>query len=242
MSEAIRKQAWFVVVIEVLVVVVGIFIGLQVDDWNQSRKDRIDEQLFLEQLHGDILLAEALSARLLSRRLGRQELHIAASDILFGRTDRDTLSEEECSATAATSHFNIVAASLPSFLELAGTGRLHIIQDAQLRSALVSLEQIRGALIDLISIQTIKSINLPRSYPDLIQLAARNVAEVGEVASRATCDTDGMRENQAFLSDFSDGIDIYDAYVRDGLRPWATQFDRVHQLVDDALGLRHENE
>jgi hypothetical protein len=38
MADAIRQQNWFTVVIEVFIVVVGIFIGLQVDDWSQSRK------------------------------------------------------------------------------------------------------------------------------------------------------------------------------------------------------------
>ncbi len=33
--------------------------------------------------------------------------------------------------------------------------------------------------------------------------------------------------------------DRYDAYVRDGLAPWVEQFDRVHQLVDQALDTRH---
>ena len=37
-AEAIRQQDWFTVALEILVVVIGIFVGLQVDDWNDSRK------------------------------------------------------------------------------------------------------------------------------------------------------------------------------------------------------------
>ena len=37
LAESIRKQEWFTVVLEVLIVVVGIFIGLQVDEWNRAR-------------------------------------------------------------------------------------------------------------------------------------------------------------------------------------------------------------
>lgn len=40
LADAIAAQNWFTVVLEVLIVVVGIFIGLQVDDWNEIRKDR----------------------------------------------------------------------------------------------------------------------------------------------------------------------------------------------------------
>ena len=39
LAEGVRKQDWFTVVVEVLIVVVGIFLGLQVDDWNNARKE-----------------------------------------------------------------------------------------------------------------------------------------------------------------------------------------------------------
>jgi len=35
-----REQNWFTVVLEILSVVIGIFIGLQVDDWNERRKEQ----------------------------------------------------------------------------------------------------------------------------------------------------------------------------------------------------------
>ncbi|MBT8449026.1 MAG: hypothetical protein KJO69_05020 [Gammaproteobacteria bacterium] len=37
LAENIRKQNWFTVFIEFVIVVVGIFVGLQVDDWNEDR-------------------------------------------------------------------------------------------------------------------------------------------------------------------------------------------------------------
>lgn len=54
LSEAIRTQDWFAVIIEVLVVVVGIFLALQVDAWNESRKERALETRYLERLDADI--------------------------------------------------------------------------------------------------------------------------------------------------------------------------------------------
>ncbi len=48
-----------------------------------------------------------------------------------------------------------------------------------------------------------------------------------------------MRANQKFLNQFSANADGYDAYIRDGLAPWSAQFDKVHQLVDDVLGMTH---
>ena len=36
-TASLKKRDWETVVLEILIVVVGIFIGLQVDDWNRSR-------------------------------------------------------------------------------------------------------------------------------------------------------------------------------------------------------------
>lgn len=54
LAEAISGQNWFTVVLEILIVVIGIFIGLQVDDWNQVRKDRQEEIIYLNRLLSDL--------------------------------------------------------------------------------------------------------------------------------------------------------------------------------------------
>ena len=50
LAESVRQQNWFVVVLEILIVVIGIFIGLQVDDWNNSRITLKLEADYLDQL------------------------------------------------------------------------------------------------------------------------------------------------------------------------------------------------
>jgi hypothetical protein len=53
LAEAVREQNLFTVVLEILILVIGIFIGLQVDDWNERRKDRATERSYLERLIAD---------------------------------------------------------------------------------------------------------------------------------------------------------------------------------------------
>jgi len=53
LGEAIAGQNWFIVLIEVLVVVIGIVIGLQVDDWNEARKEAARETVYLQRLLAD---------------------------------------------------------------------------------------------------------------------------------------------------------------------------------------------
>jgi hypothetical protein len=53
-AKAIRSQDWFTVFVELVVLIVGVFLGLQVDDWNQRRLDRIEEQYYLDRLGRDL--------------------------------------------------------------------------------------------------------------------------------------------------------------------------------------------
>ena len=44
LATAIRKQDWFTVAIETLIVVLGVFLGLQLGNWNEARADRVAYQ------------------------------------------------------------------------------------------------------------------------------------------------------------------------------------------------------
>ncbi|MGB3627657.1 MAG: hypothetical protein WA989_17645 [Henriciella sp.] len=50
LSTAFRKQDWFTVFVETLIVVFGVFIGLQVNNWNEARQDAVSERQVFERL------------------------------------------------------------------------------------------------------------------------------------------------------------------------------------------------
>jgi len=54
MADGIRTQNWFTVIIEIFVVVIGIFLGLQVTEWNEDRKDKARTYAYLERLSSDL--------------------------------------------------------------------------------------------------------------------------------------------------------------------------------------------
>ena len=54
-ANSIREQNWITAVLEITIVVIGIFLGLQVDSLNEERKDRELEQQYLERLHADAI-------------------------------------------------------------------------------------------------------------------------------------------------------------------------------------------
>jgi hypothetical protein len=76
-TEHVRAQNWFAVAIDFVIVVVGVFVGIQVSNWNASRVERAQEQATLVRLvedyrelieRGDAYLARsAQRLRLMSR-------------------------------------------------------------------------------------------------------------------------------------------------------------------------------
>ena len=65
---------------------------------------------------------------------------------------------------------------------------------------------------------------------------------VGEVITINECKLAAMRTNQHFLNQFSANADGYDAYIRDGVRPWSQQFEHVHARIDAILSIDHKTD
>lgn len=239
LADAIREQSWFTVVLEVLIVVVGIFVGLQVNDWNQYRQDRNDEQRYLDRLHFELLNAEKLSARVLDRRIDRQQKAADVLDVVFNDLERQSLTDDECATVGGLHYFNVVVSGLSAVEELTASGRLGILLDTELRAALGALQQAREAANMYIQLQNGVSYDLPHNYPEFLSLQANYDEGRGEIVSQLSCDLPAMRRSRAFLTDLSSNADVYDSYVRDGLSPWAKQLQIVHRLLDGNLGLQH---
>ncbi|MDH3439785.1 MAG: hypothetical protein OEM63_03455, partial [Gammaproteobacteria bacterium] len=53
-AKAVAEQDWFVVLIELVVVIVGIFVALQVAQWDDARQERIGERHYLTRLQSDV--------------------------------------------------------------------------------------------------------------------------------------------------------------------------------------------
>jgi len=54
LATAIHQQHWFTVLLEIMIVVLGVFLGLQVNNWNEARTDRQREAAYLQGLAQDI--------------------------------------------------------------------------------------------------------------------------------------------------------------------------------------------
>ncbi len=141
LADAIRKQTWFTVMLEVAIVVVGIFIGLQVDDWNEARKARTQEIVYLERIVDDLSISIQ----------GTHE-HIDFQKELAGRavTVLDALKACEIRAEAqqdfANGLYHLGKISPAEFArttidELRSAGKFEILRNAELRRQISQMVQ-----------------------------------------------------------------------------------------------------
>src|SRR4051812_5033543 len=52
--EHAKTQNWFAVTLDFFIVVVGVFVGIEVANWNQARQDRHEERRYYGQLLVDL--------------------------------------------------------------------------------------------------------------------------------------------------------------------------------------------
>jgi hypothetical protein len=141
LGDALRRQDPATVLIELLVLVIGIALGLQVDDWNAQRQQRQLEQNLIERLTEDF---EQIDERL-SDSLNQYDGFLES--ILFVR--RQVLSEASptsetraqfLSALGDVFASRIPAGRSPTYVEMLSTGVFRIVSDDELKRRLVEYD------------------------------------------------------------------------------------------------------
>ena len=139
LAHAIRRQDWFAVVIEFIIVVGGIFVGLQATDWNERRQLRAREQVYLERMAEDVSRMQADFRQLLDYGAGRSEVVLRVFRAL-----------EQCDSTLATPEdFRIAFAGYQNqptptiisrtYEEMLSSGALASMSDRQLSGDIASV-------------------------------------------------------------------------------------------------------
>jgi len=137
LAEAFRKQDWFTVAVEILIVVIGVFIGLQVNNWNTARVERADSRIILERLEQDF-------EQILDRSdltLAKHASNLAAvGRLIHGvrnkQFDEETLLQDMTDATSLSSP----PGTSTTFTQLVSSGRLELIRSHDLRRSLTEYD------------------------------------------------------------------------------------------------------
>jgi hypothetical protein len=140
-SYHLHHQNWLALCLEMVIVVAGIFIGLQIDAWRSSQVDREVEHKYLERLLSD--MEESILAqreRIDSTSVGIANIDFLASSLHSGDLDTeqvDRLGEGyDWIGTIAFPETN-----MSTIHELQATGKILLIQDLRIRNAIGRLER-----------------------------------------------------------------------------------------------------
>ena len=215
-TKHVKAQNWFAVGIDFVIVVVGVFVGLQVQDWNDSRKERVEESLLMVRLFEETrALIDAHDRELVSLR-SRAEVLIGANPVLFSQTPSRALTELECRRVSASHVHRRPADEIPVLDEMLETGRFDLLQDAglkdDLRAYLLLRERGRAYYKEAVN----ELFRLHSRFPSLIIVRRFPVTSDSDVNWGGLsgegyrwvpqCDVDKMRANTAFLNEYVDNL------------------------------------
>jgi hypothetical protein len=185
-TEHVRQQNWFAVGLDLLVVVVGIYIGLQADAWMSGQRDREVEQEYLQRLLADM---ESSVENQLVALEGFDE-SINAIDYLAEALRARTIAEaDELQIIVGLNALGWVVRPVTNMVtvrELQSTGNILLIRDIAIREAIGRLES-SYASADFGSSQNLSVIS--QSMPEVMTWAFLGPSEpLGQYRSNSLND------------------------------------------------------
>lgn len=134
--ESLRQRHFSVFAIELVVVIVGVFIGLQVSNWNDARIDQTRAHSYLERIRADlesdiVNYQDRLGLWKEVSAYGEQGLNYANNGNMEGLTEWDLLLAYFQASQLAEFH-----TTRSTYDELKSGGELGLIRDLQLRNLL----------------------------------------------------------------------------------------------------------
>jgi hypothetical protein len=136
--EHVKTQNWFAVTLDFFIVVIGVFIGIEVANWNQARQDRHEERRYYGQLLVDLrgdLETFSQAERLADRYDGAAQLVI---DRLSGKAPPQTSPGQMATAIHHAGFIYIPYTSRGTYNELVSTGNLRLLRNSQLKSEIAN--------------------------------------------------------------------------------------------------------
>ena len=148
-TQHVKDQNWFAVFLDFIIVVFGVFIGIQVANWNNERADKKLDELYTIRLHDEIELATQAVIRVQDETRQTLDLATQALEILTYGGEPNDLSEDQCYAIFASHIVRSGRVPIPTLSELLASGRASILANDRLRAALLELDQLRIATDNL---------------------------------------------------------------------------------------------
>ena len=190
---ALRQQDWGLAVLDFLIVVAGIFVGLQADDWNQKRLEKKSEEaviaLIAADMQSEIDFLDNYSHQYVEAREGTEEIAIQLLSLPDVDLDRFAASIDK--STQGWYWFEFDAA----YRNLQQSGNISIIGNRKLAAAIVNYYEGHGAYFSMLAEdameagrgyeKALRSVLLmyPRDEPDKLSYSKPRIEDLEVLAS-----------------------------------------------------------
>lgn len=211
-TQHIKDQNWFAVFIDFIIVVVGVFIGIQVANWNDARAERQREIVLLERLHNDFERIVSWGERAMPWA------NAAPADISWLidqiRADRKPVLEEQFNRSAKASIYLLITfEQSATYQELVATGSLSRVSNPELREALGNYGRSRDAELivteglyalqrNSVMRQAIQFQTLSKNYGGSNKekgIASVSRTELGEIVTPVSFDWEQLKKTEPYL-------------------------------------------
>lgn len=202
-SNHINEQNWFAVGVDFVIVVVGVFIGIQVSNWNENQKAEANEQVTLLQLAEEFADIKSV----LERQITVREEWVENLSVLISALEGQESREDDPAIKLALTSATAVGRRPPrsaTYIQLSAGGGLKALSSDALKADLVSYDARlqRDAFIHTALVGVMTDELVSNSYVDLDVLGSRRVAaRIDELADGKpqqgivrSYDLDGLRE------------------------------------------------
>ena len=137
-ASALKRQDWATVLIEFILVILGVLIALQVNNWNEARIDKRVEQEAALRLHAELLANIDDAEERIQFYSGKQTLLNEYYVFLTGGADSRPVDDALRAALCRQGVLFMGRQTNSVYQELISTGRLGLISDIPARDALAA--------------------------------------------------------------------------------------------------------
>ncbi|MFT5609734.1 MAG: hypothetical protein ACI9LU_000226 [Polaribacter sp.] len=228
LTKHVKDQNWFAVAVETLIVVLCVFLGLQVNNWNTENTARVNERQLLSQLQSDVEAAVSFKTVWFAEIQAHRKLLIEAVDVVQNKPDKQIISDAQCRAMWSSHLLFYPVAPLGSLDEMLAKSSLYTSSGQALRPALLKyrdqltvIMQLNTTLSGLANLGDNYSHAFPRRLTDVPELdvlakelANEQVARLTDATFNTACILDTIRADQSIQNKLLSNIARTDGVVQ----------------------------